>query len=255
MQALDLVPLEIETTLEHGYQLTVRDLERLPRTPAGLVLASPANPTGSILPPDELRELLAYCDARGIVVVSDEIYHGLVYGEARAETALRFSEHAVVVNSFSKYFSMTGWRLGWAVVPPPLRRAVETLSQNLLICASTLAQVAAIAAFDAYDELDGHVRRYAHNRRVLLDALRAAGVEAMAPADGAFYIYADLSPWTKDSQRFCQRMLEEIHVATTPGIDFDPQRGHRMVRFSYCAAPADVEAAAVRIHDDLRRTR
>lgn len=247
LHALDLVPVEIETSPERGYQLGIEDLERLPRTPAGLILASPANPTGTVLPPDELRALVSYCDERGIVVISDEIYHGLVYGDVEADTAIRYSSHAIVVNSFSKFFSMTGWRLGWMIVPPSLRRSIETLNQNLLICASALSQVAATAAFDAYEELGQHVIRYARNRDVLLRALRGAGVAHMAPADGAFYIYADMSRWTGNSRELCERMLHEIGVAATPGIDFDPERGHHMVRFSYCTGAAEVEEAARRI--------
>jgi len=252
LHALSLRPVEIETPIESGGQIGPEDLERLPERPAGLIVASPANPTGSVLDPASLRSLLEYCEQHGITVISDEIYHGLVYGGVAADTAARHGRQAIIVNSFSKYFSMTGWRLGWMIVPEPLRRNVETLAQNLLICPSTLSQLAGVAAFDAYPELDAHVERYARNRGRLLEALRDAGVERIAPADGAFYVYADVRRWTDDSQAFCRRMLEQIQVAATPGIDFDPVHGQHTVRFSYCTGEAQVERAAARIHAFLR---
>ncbi len=245
LQALGLVPVEIDVDESTDYQLTPEHLAQ--HRPAGVILASPANPTGSVLGPGELEALLRCCDANGIVPVVDEIYHGLTYDGARSETAARFTEHAFVINSFSKYFSMTGWRLGWMLVPTRYRCAVEALSQNLVICPPTLSQIACAAAFDAYEELDGHVARYAENRRILLDALRGVGITRFAPAQGAFYVYADVSRFTDDSQAFCRRMLNEIHVATTPGIDFDPVRGHRTVRFSYCTSTEAVREAARRL--------
>lgn len=255
LQALDLTAVEIETSLESGYQITPEDLRKLPRKPAGLILASPANPTGTVTPPDLLAELARYCDTEGIVLISDEIYHGLVYGGACADTTLRNNPRSIVVNSFSKYFSMTGWRLGWMLVPPGLRRSVEILAQNLLICAPTLSQLAARAAFDAHDELREHVHRYDTNRVRLLAALERVGVERIAPADGAFYVYADVSRFTDDSRVLCQRILEEVCVATTPGVDFDPIEGRRMMRLSYCASEAHVEDAAHRLEAFFRGAR
>jgi len=179
-------------------------------------------------------------------LVSDEIYHGITYGE-RAESALRFTEEAIVVNSFSKYFSMTGWRLGWLVVPPSLVRAVECLAQNLFISAPAVSQTGALAVFDCKEELEANVQRYAANRDLLLRELPKAGFDKLASADGAFYIYADVTEMTNDSAEFCSRMLDEAGVAATPGTDFDPARGHRFVRFSFARDTADIAEAADRL--------
>lgn len=208
----------------------------------GLVIASPSNPTGSCLTPGELSAIAGWCRERGIWLVSDEIYHGLVYGEP-ARSALGEWDDALVINSFSKYFSMTGWRLGWIVAPERLVPAIERLAQNLTIAAPTFSQVAAAAAFECRDELDGHVARYAVNRDIVLHGLRAIGLTTLAPADGAFYAYADISPLADDSQVLCAQWLAELGVAATPGIDFDPVRGSRFVRFSFAGATEDVRAA------------
>ncbi len=204
----------------------------------GLIVASPSNPTGTMLRPDELDTLAAYCDSQGIRLISDEIYHGITYG-VPARTALAVSPSAVVINSFSKYFSMTGWRLGWMVVPDELLRAIECLGQNLFISPPTVSQFAGVAAFDCRQELDANVARYAENRRLLLRELPKAGFHELASADGAFYIYADIGHLTNDSTAFCQRMLKETGIAATPGTDFDPSRGHRYMRFSF-AGETDV---------------
>jgi len=214
----------------------------------GLIVASPSNPTGTMLQPDELDALAGFCDGRGIRLISDEIYHGITYGVA-AHTALAASRNAVVINSFSKYYSMTGWRLGWMVLPDDLLRAVECLSQNLFISPPTVSQHAGVAAFDCLDELEANVRRYAENRALLLEALPKAGFTELASADGAFYIYADIGHLTNDSVEFCRRMLAETGVATTPGTDFDPARGHRFMRFSFAGETAEMAEAA----DRLRR--
>jgi aspartate/methionine/tyrosine aminotransferase len=250
LQALGLVPVEIDVDASTDFQLTPEHLAY--HAPDGVILASPANPTGSVLTPSALEALIRRCEARGIVAVVDEIYHGLSYGGARSETAARFTDRAFVINSFSKYFSMTGWRLGWMLTPTPYRSAVEALAQNLVICPPTLSQIAGAAAFDAYAELDQHVARYAENRRILLDALQGAGITSFAPAEGAFYVYADVSRFTSDSRAFCRRMLDEIHVATTPGIDFDPVRGHHWMRFSYCTSTDAVREAGERLGAWLR---
>ncbi|HTV89623.1 MAG TPA: aminotransferase class I/II-fold pyridoxal phosphate-dependent enzyme [Stellaceae bacterium] len=213
---------------------------------AGLIVASPANPTGTMIAPDALARLAAWCSGRGIRLVSDEIYHGITY-ERRAETARAFGREAIVVNSFSKYYSMTGWRLGWMVVPPDLARSVECLAQNFYISPPALSQLAAIPALGCRGELDAHVARYRQNRDLLIAALSKAGLGRFAPAEGAFYLYVDVSPVTRDSVQFCRRMLDEIGVAATPGRDFDPIHGDRWLRFSFAGATADIEEAADRL--------
>ena len=208
----------------------------------GLIVASPANPTGSMLSDRDLEALAAYCDEHGIRLVSDEIYHGVTY-TGKAATALAYSPNAIVINSFSKYFSMTGWRLGWMLVPEELTQVCEYLGQNLFISPPTLSQIAATAAFDCKVELDANVARYARNRTLMLEELPKIGFDKLAPADGAFYLYADVSKLTNDSQEFCARMLSETGVAATPGLDFDAARGHRFMRFSFAGATDDVAAA------------
>ncbi len=214
----------------------------------GLILASPSNPTGTMVGRDELQALVKHCATRDIRLISDEIYHGIVFGPA-AVSALELSDQAVVINSFSKYFSMTGWRLGWMVVPEDLLRPLECLSQNLFISAPTLSQHAGEAAFDCYEELDAYVAAYARNRALLLEELPKAGFDRLAPADGAFYLYADVSRMTNDSEDFCRRMLAETGVAATPGTDFDPQQGKRFVRFSFAGPRETMAEAARRLRD------
>lgn len=217
----------------------------------GLLVASPANPTGTMLDRAALASLAAACASRDAWLIVDEIYHGITYG-GRAETVLSLTDRAIVINSFSKYFSMTGWRLGWMVVPPDLLRAVECLAQNLFISPPAISQVAGLGALDAYEELDANVARYAHNRALLLEELPRAGLDQLAPADGAFYLYADVSRFTNDAPGFCRRMLTEIGVAATPGIDFDPAEGHRFVRFSFAGSTDDMAEAARRLRGWLR---
>ncbi|MCU1366640.1 MAG: putative aspartate aminotransferase, partial [Ilumatobacteraceae bacterium] len=212
----------------------------------GLIVASPSNPTGTVLDPSTLAALAAHCRARGVQLISDEIYHGITYTGA-APSALAHDDSAVVINSFSKYFSMTGWRLGWVVTPDALTDAFERLQQNLYICAPHVSQVVGLAAFDAQPELDGHVDRYRSNRALLLDGLAAAGITDVAEADGAFYVYADVSHLTADSMELCGRWLDELGVASTPGLDFDTARGHRFARFSYAGSADDIGAACMRL--------
>jgi aspartate/methionine/tyrosine aminotransferase len=212
----------------------------------GLIVASPSNPTGTVLAADTLSELAAYGRSRGVRIISDEIYHGITYA-GPAPTMLAHSTDAVVINSFSKYFSMTGWRLGWVVTPDLLTDAFERLQQNLYICAPHISQVVGLAAFDAQPELDGHVQRYRANRALLLDGLAAAGITEVAEADGAFYVYADVSHLTDDSMVLCQRWLDELGVACTPGLDFDTARGHRWARFSYAGTADDIGAACTQL--------
>jgi aspartate/methionine/tyrosine aminotransferase len=213
---------------------------------AGLVLASPSNPTGTMLEPGRLAEIAAACRRNGIWLVSDEIYHGLTYAMPE-ETALAHSDDAIVVNSFSKYFSMTGWRVGWLVVPEALVRTVERLAQNLYISPPAIAQVAAIGAFDARDELEANKRIYAENRALLLEELPKAGFERILPADGAFYLYIDVGDFTSDSVAFTKDMLSDIGIAATPGVDFDAERGGHYVRFCYAGTHADMAEAARRL--------
>ncbi len=246
LRALDIEAVEIETSPADHFQPTPASIDRVPGRLDGLILASPSNPAGTMVNDAELAALAAHCRSRGIRLVSDEIYHGLSYG-APASTALAHAPEAIIVNSFSKYFSMTGWRLGWLVLPPDLVRAVECLAGNFVISAPSLSQHAAVEAFDCEDELQANIKRYAANRALLLDQLPAAGFEHFAPADGAFYLYADVSNRTSDSLDFCRRMLQEIGVATAPGIDFDNARGHHFVRFSFAGATADMEEAARRL--------
>ena len=228
------------------WQLTLPVLEAVEGRLDGVVVASPSNPTGSMLSSHEVAALANWCELSGIRLISDEIYHGITYGR-KATTAAGSGEHLVVVNSFSKYFAMTGWRLGWMVVPPDLARAVECLQQNLFISPPTLSQLAALAAFDCLDELDRRVAGYRANRDILLEELPKAGFTRLAPADGAFYLYADIAEMTNDSDGFCRRMLAEIGVATTPGLDFDPEGGHRTLRFSYAGSTAEMIEAAGRL--------
>jgi aspartate/methionine/tyrosine aminotransferase len=213
---------------------------------AGLIIASPANPTGTMLVGTRLAEIVAACQRRNVVLVSDEIYHGLAY-EVPEETALAHSSEAIVVNSFSKYFSMTGWRVGWLVVPTALVRPIERLAQNLYIAPPTVAQVAALGAFDGIEELEANKQAYADNRKLLVTELPRAGLERIVPADGAFYLYVDVGEFASDSVAFTREMLAEIGVAATPGVDFDAERGSEYVRFSYAGATPDMAEAARRL--------
>ncbi len=244
-------PVLLPCDLEHRFQPTVELLDRVAAPLDGLILASPSNPTGTMLERDALSELVDYCAARGLRLISDEIYHGIAY-EAPAVSALELTGEAIVINSFSKYYSMTGWRLGWMVLPEDLLRPVECLAQNLFISPPTLSQIAAEAAFDCREELDGYVAAYARNRALLLGELPKAGFDRLAPADGAFYLYADVSRLTNDSQDFCRRMLAETGVAITPGNDFDPERGHHFVRFSFAGLEVEMAQAAERLAAWLR---
>ena len=246
LSTLGVEPVLLPCDLAHRFQPTVELLDQVAPPLDGLILASPSNPTGTMLGRAALSDLVDYCAARGVRLVSDEIYHGIAY-EAPAVSALELTGEVIVINSFSKYYSMTGWRLGWMVLPEDLLRPVECLAQNLFISPPTLSQIAAEVAFDCREELDGYVAAYARNRALLLEALPKAGFDRLAPADGAFYLYADVSRLTNDSQDFCRRMLAETGVAITPGIDFDPERGHQFVRFSFAGLEAEMAQAAARL--------
>ncbi len=242
LTALGCRVLELPCGPETRFQPTVAQLAALPEPPAGLVLASPANPTGTMVAPDELAALSAWCAAHGTRLISDEIYHGITYG-IPGTCAWASERSAVVVNSFSKYFSMTGWRIGWLLVPDDLMDAVDRLAGNFTICPPALSQLAAVAAFDAYDELDANVARYAANRARLLAQLPAIGLDRLAPADGAFYVYADVSRWTSDSLTWAARLLDETGVAVAPGIDFDPVAGGRFIRMCFAGDGAEIDRA------------
>ncbi|UZW56581.1 aminotransferase class I/II-fold pyridoxal phosphate-dependent enzyme [Sphingobium sp. JS3065] len=246
LKALYLEPVEVDCGPAERYQIGAAALEALEPAPDGAIIASPANPTGTIIPAGEMARIAEVCRRRGIRIVSDEIYHGLSYGEP-ARSMLEFAPDTVIVNSFSKYFSMAGWRLGWVVFPPDLIDAARARMGNLFLTPPSLAQHAGLKAFDCVDELEGHVATYRRNRELLLAALPALGLKEIAPPDGAFYIYADVGHLTNDSLSFCQRLLRETGVATAPGIDFDPVDGHRHIRFSFAVSTDRVEDAIARM--------
>ncbi|GGD32901.1 pyridoxal phosphate-dependent aminotransferase [Sinisalibacter lacisalsi] len=243
LSALGFTPVGIQTRAENRYQPVPGDL---PEGLAGLMLASPGNPTGTMLGHDEMAALVAATQERGISLISDEIYHGLHYG-ARGVSALEITDEVYVINSFSKYFSMTGWRVGWMVVPEDHVRRVERIAQNLFICPPHASQIAALAALDCSDELEANRAVYAKNRALMLEGLPKAGFDRIAPPDGAFYVYADVSHLTDDSRAFAAEILDRAGVAVTPGLDFDPVRGHGSLRFSYARAAADIEEGLVRL--------
>ena len=243
LSALSLTPVDIETRREDRYQPTA---ETLPDDMQGLIVASPANPSGTMLDRSALGALIAACAARGAAFVSDEIYHGIEY-DRPAVSALEISDDVYVINSFSKYHSMTGWRVGWMVVPEDHVRTIERLAQNMFICAPHVSQVAALAAMDCTGELEANMAVYRANRDLMLEGLTKSGFTKIAPPDGAFYIYADVSDFTDDSRAFAAEILEKAGVAVTPGLDFDKARGHRTLRFSYARSTVDVAEGLARL--------
>jgi aspartate/methionine/tyrosine aminotransferase len=254
LSALDCEPVLIETGAEARWALSARALiaEHRRKPLQGLLIASPANPTGTMMEADTLARLIATAEEEGIRVISDEIYHGLDYAFA-AETAVKLSERAVVINSFSKYFCMTGWRVGWMVLPDNLIRTVDRLQGNLAISAPMLSQVAAEAAFDGRAEMEAVKHGYEENRRILVEGLPKSGLDKFLPVDGAFYLYADISRFSNDSLAFAKRMLNEAGVAATPGIDFDPVNGHNFLRFCYAGSAQEMHEAVERIGNWLAR--
>ena len=254
LTALGCEPVLIGTDAASRHAMTPEALLAAHRAKPlqGLLVASPANPTGTMMTADALGALIAAAEGEGIRVISDEIYHGLDYAFP-AETAARLSESVVVINSFSKYFCMTGWRIGWMVLPEPLVRPVERLQQNLAISVPTLAQIAAEAAFDGHDEMQAVKHGYEENRRILIEGLPRAGLDTFLPADGAFYLYADISRFSSDSPAFARAMLEEAHVAATPGVDFDPVHGREFIRFCYAGSADEMHEAVRRIGRWLSR--
>ena len=246
LKALNLVPVEIACGADTRFQLTASHLEVLEPAPAGVIIASPANPTGTIIDADELRAIVEVCRRRGIRILSDEIYHGLSY-IGPAHSILEYEPEAMVVSSFSKYFSMVGWRLGWLLVPAAQVAHTWTYAGNLFLTAPSLSQHAALVALDSRDELEANVAVYAKNRQLLLDALPALGLNAIAPPDGAFYLYADVRHLTDDSLAFCEALLRDTGVATAPGIDFDPDDGRHFIRISFAVSTAETRDAIVRM--------
>lgn len=244
LKAVGLKPVEMPTTAQGRYQPQVSDVADFDLD--GLIVASPANPTGTMLDLEEMRALAAACADHGAAFISDEIYHGISY-DKQSVTALQVTDDVYVINSFSKYFSMTGWRVGWMIVPEDHVRRVERLVQNMFICAPHASQVLALAAFECGDVLDGHLGVYATNRAVMLNGLTQAGMTKFAPPDGAFYIYVDVSDYTNDARAFADQILAQAGVAVTPGLDFDPVEGHKWLRFSYARATSDIVEGMVRL--------
>ena len=245
LKALSLEPVGIQTRAEDRFQPVLADVSAIEDL-AGLLVASPANPSGTMLDRGALKVLMDHCAERDIAFISDEIYHGIQY-DGRAVSALEVSDEVFVINSFSKYFSMTGWRIGWMVVPQSHVRTVERLAQNMFICAPHAAQVAALGAMEAEDELSANFAVYAENRRLMLEQLPLMGFDQIAPPDGAFYVYADVSRHTDDSAAFCSEILRDAGVSVTPGLDFDPVRGHQTIRFSYARSNSDIREGLTRL--------
>jgi aspartate/methionine/tyrosine aminotransferase len=254
LNALGCRPVMIETSAASRWAITPEMLlaEHRKDSLEGVLIASPANPTGTMIPAEALRDLIAAAESEGIRFISDEIYHGLDYA-FRAETAAKLSSTAVVINSFSKYFCMTGWRIGWMLLPDALVRSIDRLQGNLAISVPTLSQIAALAAFEGRAEMEALKRGYEENRRILLAALPAMGFEKILPVDGAFYLYADVSRFSNDSYAFARRMLSETHVAVTPGADFDPLQGRRYVRLCYAGRQSEMQEAIERIGAWLKK--
>ncbi|WEK58970.1 MAG: aminotransferase class I/II-fold pyridoxal phosphate-dependent enzyme [Candidatus Brevundimonas phytovorans] len=246
LKALHMAPVEIDCGPEVRFQLTAEALRALDPAPAGVIIASPANPTGTIIPEAELKAIAEVCRERNISVISDEIYHGLSY-TGPTPSMLQFEPNALIVNSFSKYWSMAGWRLGWLLLPEAEVPQARARVGNMFLTPATLSQHAGLIAMDCEDELEANIDVYRANRALMLDALPAMGLRSIAPPDGAFYIYADIGHLTDDSIGFCEALLRETGVATAPGVDFDPVNGHRFIRFSFAVSTPQVEDALNRI--------
>jgi aspartate/methionine/tyrosine aminotransferase len=247
MMGLGLTPVPVRAGAEQNWKLNLAEMDSWDELPDGLMIASPSNPTGVVMGESELVEICRWCDARGVRLISDEIYHGLTFG-VRCDSALNYTKNAIIVNSLSKYFSMTGWRIGWMVLPEDLISPSEKIAQNLFISAPTPNQIAAVSAFDCEAELDGHVSRYAVNRDILLSGLKPEFIGNSAPCRGAFYLYVNISALSENSAEFARQLLVSEGVATTPGLDFDPDNGHRYLRLSFAGSEQDMHEAVVRIN-------
>ena len=246
VKGLGLQAVEVQCGIENQFQMTADRLSKITPLPHGLILASPANPTGSIIPPDEMKAITAFCGQHNIRIISDEIYHRLSY-QMETLSVSSLLPQAFVINSFSKYFCLPGWRIGWMVVPDDMIDAVNARQTNYFLTAPSLSQIAALTAMDQRDYYDGFLDIYAQNRKLMLDALPQLGFGDMAPPDGAFYIYTDISRYTHNSLNFCKRLLSDTGIATTPGIDFDPVNGHKFMRFSFPQSQAQVSDALERL--------
>lgn len=249
--ALGCVPVEIESTLEENYQPTIAKLEALKEKPQGLIIGNPSNPTGTMMDKKQLAELTMWCQKNGVRLIADELYHGVTYGEP-ADTVLNTSREAVSVNSFSKYYAMTGWRIGWLVLPLDVVDRVKRLCESLFVAPPTLAQHVALHAFDHTEVLDGYVARYKKNLEILKAELPKAGITKLSKVEGAFYMYADISDLTDDSEAFCRALLDQAGVAVTPGTDFDLTRGHQTIRMSFAGATEEIQEACRRINTWMR---
>ena len=252
LRALGITPVGLETSSDTRFQPTPQILNSLNNPVDGLIVANPANPTGCMIEQHDLERLCVAARHRRIRLISDEIYHGICF-DFDAQTALKYDENAIIINSFSKYFCMTGWRVGWMIVPEALLRSVECLAQNMYISAPTMSQIAATAAFDSIDELEQNVFRYRRNRSIILNGLIKMGLKDFAPVDGAFYIYVDVSKHTEDSETFCRDLLLETGVAATPGKDFDPLKGNKSIRLSFSGNPMKIKEAVERLGNWLAK--
>ena len=246
LKALHMEPVEIDCGPEVRFQLTAEALRALDPAPAGVIIASPANPTGTIIPEAELKAIAEVCRERNISVISDEIYHGLSYVGA-TPSMLQFEPNALIVNSFSKYWSMAGWRLGWLILPEAEVPQARARVGNMFLTPATLSQHAGLIAMDEEEELEANIDVYRANRALMLEALPAMGLRSIAPPDGAFYIYADIGHLTDDSLAFCEQLLRDTGVATAPGVDFDPVEGRHFIRFSFAVSTAEIEEALARL--------
>ncbi len=250
LKALNINIVEIETTAQTNYQPTAELLEEFGKKSGkkfdGLIINSPSNPTGAMIDAAELKKICEWCDNKGVRLISDEAYHRITYGTS-AETAVRFSKNVIALNTFSKYFAMTGWRLGWMVVPVEMAERVKKLAEHLFVSPPTMSQYMAIKVFDHLDVCDGYVQQYKQNREILVKGLPEAGITRLSQANGAFYLYADIHNLTNNSEEFCRRMLDEAKVAMTPGVDFDLTRGHTTIRIAYAGSPADMQEGVARL--------
>ncbi len=251
LKSIGCVPVEIQSTLADNYQPTIATLEALPEKPAGLIIGNPSNPTGTIISKDDLVQITAWCQSHGVRLFADELYQGITYGE-KCDTVLRTSHEAISINSFSKYFAMTGWRIGWVVAPDDVADRVKRLCESLFVAPPTLAQHVALHAFDHTEVLDSYVARYKQNLDIMNAELPKAGFTKLSRVGGAFYMYADISDLTDDSEAFCRGLLDQAGVAVTPGTDFDTQRGHQTIRMSFAGSTEDITKACERINIFMR---